>query len=105
MHKCEHGEKIVRFCATECCAWKEAGGCSACMKKYHNHMGPTVYVSEEEVIGIIKKYGMDAVKPKCRVLQDLVQKYFNNIKNEFSTFIDTISNDITNYIWHPYLAE
>lgn len=47
MNKCEHGEKITVFCASDCCVWKEAAGCDLCIKKYHNHMGPTIFLSEE----------------------------------------------------------
>lgn len=45
MNKCEHGEKITTFCASDCCVWKEAAGCDSCIKKYHNHMGPTIFLS------------------------------------------------------------
>ena len=70
MNKCEHGDRISIFCASDCCVWKEAGGCELCMKKYHNHMGPTIFLSEEEIISLVKKYTMDSsIKPKCRVLQ------------------------------------
>jgi hypothetical protein len=44
MNKCEHGERITLFCASECCVWKEAAGCEVCIKKYHNHMGTTVFL-------------------------------------------------------------
>jgi len=46
MNKCEHNEKITTFCASDCCVWKEAAGCEQCMKKYHNHMGTTIFLSE-----------------------------------------------------------
>lgn len=44
MDRCEHNDKIVKFCASECCVWKDSGGCQTCIKKYHSHMGPSVFV-------------------------------------------------------------
>lgn len=70
MNKCEHGERITIFCATDCCACKELGGCESCIKKYHSHIGQTLFVKEEEVQNLVKKYQLDhMIKPKCRVLQ------------------------------------
>ena len=81
MSKCEHGEKINVFCASESCLWKESGGCPSCMKKYHNHMGPTIFITEEEAQNLIKKFNLDpSTKPKCRSLQEAIFNYFNQIK-------------------------
>ena len=86
--KCEHGEKITSFCATECCVWKEAGGCSTCMKKYHNHMGPTLFLTEEETLQLFKRYNVDpSVKPKCRSLQETIFNFFHHVKAEFNGLI------------------
>lgn len=104
MNKCEHGERITLFCASECCVWKEAAGCEACIKKYHNHMGTTVFLKEEEVTAIVKKYTMDnAIKPKCRVLQEAIYAHFNLLKNEVSTSLDAACKNIINQIGYPYL--
>lgn len=104
MSKCEHGEKITTFCASDCCVWKEAAGCEQCIRKYHNHMGPTIFLSEEEVTGIVKKYTMDnSIKPKCRLLQETIFSYFNLIKSELTNSMDVICKNIINQIGYPYL--
>ena len=82
MSKCEHGEKITSFCATECCVWREAGGCATCMKKYHNHMGPTIFITQDEINKLVKKYNVEpGVKHRCRSLQEAIFNYFNIIKS------------------------
>jgi hypothetical protein len=104
MNKCEHGEKISTFCASECCVWKEAAGCEACIRKYHNHMGSTVFLGEEEVLALVRKYTMDStIKPKCRVLQEAIYAYFSLIKNELSASLDAACKNIINQIGYPYL--
>jgi hypothetical protein len=104
MNKCEHAERISIFCASECCVWREAGGCEACMKKYHNHMGPTIFLSEEDIQGLVKKYTMDAhIKPKCRLLQEAIYNYFNLIKTEVTNSIDITCKNIINQIGYPFL--
>jgi hypothetical protein len=104
MNKCEHNERITQFCATDCCVWKEAAGCESCMKKYHNHMGTTVFLAEEEVLSIVRKYTMDSnIKPKCRLLQEAIYGYFNLIKGELTTSLDAACKNIINQIGYPYL--
>ena len=71
MNKCEHGEKINYFCATDCCLWKEASGCEICIRKYHNHMGTTVFLNEEDINLILKKFTLESQsKPKCQSIQE-----------------------------------
>ena len=104
MNKCEHGEKISIFCASECCVWKEAAGCSHCIKKYHNHMGTTIFLQEEDVNALVKKYSLEGyIKPKCRMLQEAVYSYFNLLKTEFVNSIDVASKNIVNQIGYPFL--
>lgn len=69
MDRCEHNDKVVRFCATECCAWKDAAGCSTCIKKYHSHIGPSVFVEESMIEPLLRKYKTDSsLKPKVKLL-------------------------------------
>ena len=104
MNKCEHGDRIALFCATDCCASKELGGCELCIKKYHNHIGQTLFVKEEEVQNLVKKYQLDhTIKPKCRVLQEAIYNYFSLIKNEINNTIDLICKNIVNQIGYPFL--
>lgn len=104
MNKCEHGEKIAVFCASECCVWKEAAGCDHCMKKYHNHMGPTLFLKEDDVQALVKKYTLEgSIKPKCRLLQQAVYSYFNLLKTELANSLDTAAKNIVNQIGYPYL--
>lgn len=104
MNKCEHNERITNFCASECCVWKEAGGCEACIKKYHKHLGPTILVHEDEVTALLKKFTVDhAVKPKCRAVQEIIYDYLSQIKGELSTAIDASCKNIVNRIGYPFL--
>lgn len=74
------------------------------MKKYHNHVGTTVFLTEEEVIAIVKKYTMDStIKPKCRVLQEAIYAHFNLLKSEMSNSLDAACKNIINQIGYPYL--
>ena len=84
--------------------WKEAGGCEACIRKYHNHMGPTIFVSEEEAQGIVRKYMIDqSAKPKCRLLQEQIYNYLTHLKQEITSSIDSLCKSIINQIGYPYL--
>ena len=53
---------------------------------------------------LIKKFALDnTVKPKCRVLQESIYNYFNQIKSEISGSLDTVCKNIINQIGYPYL--
>lgn len=78
MNKCEHGEKINVFCATDNCQYKEAAGCDLCIKKYHSHLSHCLYLNEEEVNALMRKFTVDnTIKPKCRLLQEAIYAYFS----------------------------
>lgn len=64
----------------------------------------TSHISEEEVVTLLKKYALDnAVKPKCRILQETVYNYFNEAKTELVTALETACKNIINQIGYPYL--
>lgn len=74
------------------------------MKKYHNHMGPTIFLSEADVAALLKKYTLDgSLRPKCRVLQEAVYSYFNLLKTEIASSIDTLCKNTVTQIGYPYL--
>jgi len=105
MSKCEHGDKITIFCATDSCAWKEAAGCPLCIKRYHNHIGPTIFLNEEDITVIVKKYNVEqSIKPKCRLLQEAIFNYLNLFKTELTNSIDAVCKNIINQIGYPYLS-
>ena len=67
-------------------------------------MGTTVFLNEEDVVGLVKKYTMDSsIKPKCRILQEAIYAYFNLIKNQLSSSLDAACKNIINQIGYPYL--
>ena len=70
MDKCEHGERIELFCATDSCVWREGAGCQLCFQKYHNHLGQSVFVQERDIEPLLKKYQSDPwLKPKVKKLE------------------------------------
>ena len=84
--------------------WKEAAGCESCIKKYHNHMGTTIFLGEEDITALVKKYTMDGtIKPKCRLLQESIYAYFNLVKGELTNSLDAACKNIINQIGYPYL--
>ena len=67
-------------------------------------MGTTVFLGEEEVGALVKKYTMESsIKPKCRVLQEAIYAYFNLVKTELSASLDAACKNIINQIGYPYL--
>lgn len=67
-------------------------------------MGTKVFLGEEEVISIVKKYTMDSsIKPKCRLLQEAIYSYFNLLKAELTASLDAACKNIINQIGYPYL--
>jgi len=51
------------------------------MKKYHSHIGQTVFLDEIDLASIIKKIMVeDSVKPKCKTIQENIQGYFSQLK-------------------------
>jgi hypothetical protein len=53
---------------------------------------------------LIKRFALDnAVKPKCRLLQESIYNYFNQIKTEISGSLDIACKNIINQIGYPYL--
>lgn len=74
------------------------------MKKYHNHMGPTIFLSEAEVAALLRKYTLDgSLRPKCRLLQEAIYSYFNLLKTELSNSIDAVCKNAVTQIGYPYL--
>ena len=105
MNKCEHGERISHFCLSDTCQSKEVGACELCLKKYHSHLTHPLHLTEDEVLALLRKFALDnAVKPKCRVLQEAVYNYFNEIKTELVTALETACKNIINQIGYPFLA-
>jgi hypothetical protein len=105
MNKCEHGERISHFCLTDACLSKEVGACELCLKKYHSHPTHPLHVTEDEVLALLRKFALDSpVKPKCRVLQEAVYNYFNEIKADLVTALETACKNIINQIGYPFLA-
>jgi hypothetical protein len=104
MNKCEHGERISHFCLTENCQNKEPGACELCLKKYHTHLTHGLQLTEEELCLLMKKFALDnAVKPKCRILQEAVYSYFNEVKTELLNALEASCKNIINQIGYPYL--
>lgn len=67
-------------------------------------MGTTVFLNEEAVGNLVKKYTMDSgIKPKCRVLQEAIYAFFNLIKGELTASLDAACKNIINQIGYPYL--
>lgn len=74
------------------------------MKRHHNHQGQIGQLNEEEVQASIKKFTLEnTVKPKCRLLQESIYNYFNQVKTELSTSLDLACKNIINQIGYPYL--
>ena len=71
MNRCEHGEKITKFCITEHCHHKEAAGCDYCMKRYHFHLTNTLQLTEPNIEDVVKKLTLPTdSKYKTRILQE-----------------------------------
>lgn len=67
-------------------------------------MGPTIFLPEDEVLGLVKKYTMDTnIKPKSRLLQEAVYSYFNILKTEITGSIDSICKTMMSQIGYPFL--
>lgn len=67
-------------------------------------MGPTIFLNEEDVAALLKKYTVDSsLRPKCRVLQEAIYSYFNLLKTEIMTSIDTVCKNTVTQIGYPYL--
>jgi len=67
-------------------------------------MGTTIYLTEEDITAIVKKYTMDNnIKPKCRLLQETIYSYFSLIKTELTNSMDVICKNMINQIGYPYL--
>jgi hypothetical protein len=63
-----------------------------------------VQVREEEVGSLLRKFALEnAVKPKCRILQEAVYSYFNEVKGEVAAALETACKNIINQIGYPYL--
>lgn len=67
-------------------------------------MGTTVFLNEEDVSSILKKFTIDTQsKPKCRMLQEAIYSYFTAIKAEISASIDIVCKNLIYQIGYPYL--
>jgi hypothetical protein len=106
MSKCEHGEKITKFCITEHCRHKEAAGCDYCIKKYHFHLTNTALLSEEDLDGIVKTltFASDS-KYKSRSLIESTNDYLRQVKQAVNTWFDQAQSIITDKLSHPLLRK
>ena len=106
MNKCEHGEKVIKFCVTEHCHHKEAAGCDYCMKRYHFHLTNTVQLSENNIEDIIRKLNLPTdSKYKTRGLQENAIDYLRNIKNSMNHWFDQAQNAVADRLSHPLLRK
>lgn len=88
MNKCEHGEKITKFCVTEHCHHKEAAGCDYCIRKYHFHLTSTLLLTEADIELLLKNLTLPSdIKFKARNLQETALDYLRTVKTIFNTWI------------------
>jgi hypothetical protein len=67
-------------------------------------MGTTLFLTEDDILTIVKKYTMDStIKPKCRQLQESIYNYFTLVKTEITNSLDIVCKNIINQIGYPYL--
>lgn len=81
MSKCEHGERITRFCMAEHCRHREAAGCDYCIKKHHFHLSASPLLTEPDLDNIVKALTLPADgKFKSRALQEIACEYLRAVK-------------------------
>lgn len=104
MNRCEHGERITKFCVTEHCHHKEAAGCDYCIRKYHFHLTNTVLLSEADLEELVRKVALPSdTKYKTRNLQEAAIEYLRTIRNNFNAWMDQAEKSITERLAHPLL--
>lgn len=106
MNKCEHGEKITKFCVTEHCHHKEAAGCDYCIRKYHFHLTSTLLLTETDIELLLKNLTLpNDIKFKARNLQETALDYLRTVKTIFNTWIQQAQNAIAERLTHPTLRK
>ena len=102
MNKCEHGQKITHFCAHHLCKAPHPTGCSLCIEHHHQH-GNDLLLSEEEVQAMVRKWGSEAGRTNCRLLQESLLNYFHLVKAEINSWMDQVCKNTINQIGYPFL--
>jgi CHAD domain-containing protein len=106
MSRCEHGEKITKFCITEHCHHKEAAGCDYCIKKYHFHLTNTTLLSEPELETIVKTLTAPSdSKYKTRALQELTADYLRQARQALTNWLEQAQTLIIDRLTHPLLRK
>ncbi len=106
MNRCEHGEKITKFCVTEHCHHKEAAGCDYCIRKYHFHLTSTLLLTETDIELLLKNLTLpNDIKFKARNLQETALDYLRTVKTIFNTWIQQAQNAIAERLTHPTLRK
>jgi hypothetical protein len=55
-------------------------------------------------VALIRKFTVEStVKPKCRLLQESIYNYFNQLKAELTNSLDLACKNIINQIGYPFL--
>jgi hypothetical protein len=104
--RCEHGEKITKFCVTEHCHHREAAGCDYCIKKSHFHLTNTTLLTEPELEAIIKTLTTPSeAKYKSRALQELATDYLRQLKQALSSWFEQAQTMISDRLTHPLLRK
>lgn len=104
MSKCEHGERITRFCVAEHCRHKEAAGCEYCIKKHHFHLTNTPLLTETDLDAILRALSLPADgKYKSKALQELACDYLRVVKQAFVNWLEQAQTTISERLSYPLL--
>lgn len=89
MNRCEHGEKISKFCVTEHCHHRESAGCDYCIKKYHFHLTNTQLLLEPDIDQLLKTFSLPPDgKFKGRAFNEATLDYLRSLRLTLNSWID-----------------